>query len=135
MEVWKGIPGIAGYEASTEGRIRSVKTAGRTLRGRVFSPGIDLRGYRRVSLMVDGKSKTFGVHRLVCLTFHGEPPSAAHQAAHTRDPNPGNNAADNLRWATPRENASDQLVHGTRRRRYKNAGVKTWADLREWVRQ
>ncbi|WP_374198404.1 HNH endonuclease [Streptomyces sp. ISL-12] len=55
------------------------------------------------------------MHRAVCEAFHGPPPSTAHQAAHL-DGNPANNAASNLAWATPSENAAHCAEHGTAQR-------------------
>lgn len=51
-------------------------------------------------------------HRLVALAFLGAPPTPKHQAAH-RDGDRRNNRADNLRWATCRENHADRRAHGT----------------------
>lgn len=55
------------------------------------------------------------VARFLCEAFHGEPPTPAHQAAHW-DGNCANDRADNLRWATRRENYQDQVRHGTSKR-------------------
>lgn len=56
--------------------------------------------------------KTANVHRLVCKTKNGEPPTLDHQAAHNC-----NNAAccnwRHLRWATPLENIHDKFENGT----------------------
>lgn len=53
--------------------------------------------------------------RWMCILAHGEPPSSRHEAAH----NCGNARCVNpkhLRWATPAENSSDKLIHGTHNR-------------------
>ena len=52
------------------------------------------------------------VHRLVCEAFHGAPPKGRNHVAHwdgVRD----NNNVENLRWASPKENAEDRMRHGT----------------------
>lgn len=56
-----------------------------------------------------------GVHRLVCESFWGPPPSERHDAAH----NCGIPSCCNwkhLAWKTRIENKADELRHGTRRR-------------------
>ena len=47
------------------------------------------------------------VHRLVCLAFHGPPPSDQHTTVHHIDGDPRNNLPSNLCWATP----SEQVHH------------------------
>ena len=56
--------------------------------------------------------KRIDVHRLVALTFLGDPPSSRHLVAHA-DGNRTNNRVSNLRWATQSENLSDCRRHGT----------------------
>lgn len=63
------------------------------------------------------------VHRYVCEQVHGEPPSEIHQAAHSC----GNRRCVNphhLRWATPRENHADKIIHGTRQNGERNGFAK-----------
>ena len=63
-------------------------------------------------------------HRAVCRLAHGEPPTGSHQAAHSCGQghegciNPGH-----LRWATPKENAHDQVAHGTDPQGERNAAA------------
>lgn len=71
-------------------------------------------------------NRPFAVHRLVCIHFHGEPPSDQHQAAHTC----GNRKCCNwrhIRWASPTENNADKILHGTRQNGERNGNSKlTW---------
>jgi hypothetical protein len=63
------------------------------------------------------KYKTRSATRIMCEMAHGLPPSPKHQCAHSCGN--GHNGCINpqhLRWATPKENNADQLVHGTRPR-------------------
>lgn len=122
-EEWRPIPGFAGYEASSLGRIRSVDRVIRAptrwgtlsdkrLRGRIIRPAPGSGGYRR---FVAAGQVDVQVNRAVAIAFHGLPPSERHEAAHL-DGDKTNNRPDNLVWATPRQNASHMLVHDTRLR-------------------
>lgn len=89
------------YIAKDDGTIYS------TLTSRNLSPGRNSKGYYTVQLY-DGskpkKPKSHLVHRLICEAFHGSPPNADSQVNH-KDGNKANNAASNLEWVTPLENA------------------------------
>lgn len=121
-EVWNDIPGYEGwYQASSLGRVRSVdrrvghRGGGKALRrGRVLEKGRIWSGYEKVCLSKNGKPTTHSVHRLICTTFHGPPPSRWHHAAHA-DGVRDNNVASNLSWKTPVENEGDKKRHGTAR--------------------
>lgn len=127
IEIWKPVPGWEGlYEASSLGFIRSFdrvvlsisKNGVRrtwTSRGRILRPSITRKGYLGLALSRPGeRATTREVHRLVCLAFHGPPPTDIHHAAH-RNGKRTDNRAENLRWATPKDNQADQYAHGTRR--------------------
>jgi len=59
-------------------------------------------------------SKMRYVHREVCRAVHGEPPTEAHQAAHScGQGHAGCVNKRHLRWATPLENTKDKYKHGT----------------------
>lgn len=103
-ELWKVIPMDSGYEVSSIGRVRNVRT------GRILKPWLAGAGYLYVNLWRSG-IKT-GVHRLVAHAFLGDPPSPRHEVAHN-DGNPVNNCVENLRWATHAENQADIKKHGT----------------------
>lgn len=108
MERWLPIPDYCGfYDISSEGRIRSNRPGGkiRTIQFRGD-------GYPLIVLHLDGKPKTWLVHRLVCRAFHGEQPSDAHEVGH-RDGVRSNVREDNLRWVTKKENQGDRIGHGT----------------------
>lgn len=70
----------------------------------------------------DGRGRCSGsvspqAHRAMCILVHGEPPSDAHEAAHSCGK--GHEACVNprhLRWATPKENCRDKQTHGTEAR-------------------
>lgn len=107
-EEWKPIKSSSGiYEASSFGRIRRKLDNGET---RLIKP-FDSGGYLSVSISTNNNSQRKYVHSLVCEAFHGERPSKGHVVAHY-DGNSINNAPDNLRWATYKENEYDKKRHG-----------------------
>lgn len=108
-EVWRPIPGLADYEASSEGRIRRV-TAGRNKPAGSIVSQTNQR-YRMVRLFDSTGTRTIQVHRLVALAFHGQCKGDM-QVAHN-DGNAHNNRADNLRWDTASGNCADRRKHGT----------------------
>lgn len=109
-EVWKPIPRLLDYEASSLGRVRRA-TAGRNTPAGYVLAQTNMR-YRMVRLYDRSGTVTAHVHRLVALAFHGEPTTAAMQVAHN-DGDKHNNRPDNLRWATAAENCADRKIHGT----------------------
>jgi hypothetical protein len=121
---WRSIPGWPEYEISEFGTVRRVGPASGAKRGRILRPWRNPRtGYLQIGLWKGGKDTRFTVHRLVALTFLGEPPTPAHLVAHddgTRD----NNHWSNLRWATQRENMADTVRHGTHNRGRQNGQAR-----------
>ena len=104
-EVWKAVPGFAGYEVSDRGRVRSFRVP------RVLRAELNGRGHASVWLMNAGRAKRQSVHRLVLLAFRGPAP-AGHEGCHG-DGDLRNNALQNLRWDTHRNNMADKKRHGT----------------------
>jgi hypothetical protein len=63
---------------------------------------------------VNYKGKYWTASRLSCFLAHGEPPTSAHEAAHSCGK--GHLSCINpkhLRWATHEENMQDMVLHGT----------------------
>lgn len=70
----------------------------------------DRNGYGLITV----RNKTKSSHRFVCETMWGSPPSRIHQAAHScGNGHLGCVNPRHLRWATPSENQSDKVRHGT----------------------
>ena len=121
IEVWKPIPSLEGYEASSWGRIRAPErlvpcapwTGGENFRcipGGILTLRDSSNKYPYKVFSSRGKTKL--VNRVVCEAFHGQPPTDKHQAAHL-DGKPANNRPENLIWATQKENESHKVWHGT----------------------
>ena len=119
---WRPIPGWEGYyEVSSAGQVRSVRRCitnalgqVRWLPSRMLAPQPhSTKGYLHVNPARGGKAVSKSLHALVALAFLGPRPDGF-QVAHN-DGDPRNNAADNLRYATPSENEMDKWRHGTNR--------------------
>lgn len=94
------------YEVSSAGDVRNSRT------GRVITPHLKGCGqaYMRVDITrTDGKRHSM-VHQLVCEAFGGPRPDG-HEAAHLNG-NSLDNRAENLVWATPRQNQLHRLDYG-----------------------
>lgn len=72
------------------------------------------KGYGQIRF--DGKTRT--VHRLVCISAHGEPPTPEHEAAHScGNGHLGCVAKRHLSWKTVAGNAADRIAHGRQHNR------------------
>jgi hypothetical protein len=108
------------YRVGSDGSVWSRCPRGKAEKWRRLNPFANKKGYLRVRFR-DRKLRL--LNRLVCAAFHGEPPTARHEAAHL-DGGLANNAASNLAWKTPTENAADMVLHGTVNRGEKNGQHK-----------
>lgn len=105
---WKPIPDFEEfYQANTLGEIRSLHRG----KVRILKQGVYNEGYPVVVLSKNGEKKTCSVHKLVALTFLGNPKNG-HEIAH-KDGNKSNNSLSNLRYCTCSENNMDKHKHGT----------------------
>lgn len=105
------------YEIDNLGNIWSIKREkivnGRKYAwaGKKLSPFIDSNGYKYVNLGNGSTIKKIAIHKLVLLSFVGEP-NEKEIACHF-DGNKLNNSIENLRWGTSRENYLDSVRHQT----------------------
>lgn len=107
-ETWRSVPGYPGYEASTEGRIRSLL---REPGGRVLVARTDKGGYQIVGVRTRDGQKNRTVHSLVLLAFVGLRPEGMESRHLNGDP--ADNRPANLVYGTKSENARDKFHHGT----------------------
>lgn len=107
------VSGFSDYAVSSNGRVKRVIPDYRGRVDNIIKPYTATR-YATVTLYRNRTPYVVCVHRIVCAAFNGNPPSIKHQAAHN-DGDRTNNKSSNLRWATPSENESDKVAHGTSR--------------------
>ena len=125
MEEWRKIEGWDGYEVSSFGQVRSWKVCRRSpldALPRPVAPWVLPNGYHQVKLKDKGRKCNMYVHRAVMTAFVGPCPEG-NEVAHW-DGNKGNNKLENLRYATPVENAVDMLRHGNRQMGEKHYSTK-----------
>lgn len=118
---WKAVPIASGHEVSSDGRIRSIDRfidykdgRGRLAKGKEMKLSTDpgSKGYPRTTIRTDARGRvTFGIHQLVCLTFHGPAPTPRHEVRHLNG-DQLDNRAENLAWGTRAENMQDVITHG-----------------------
>jgi hypothetical protein len=98
MHEWKAVQGFSKYEANTSGQIRVIAS------GIIRLPHVRKEdGYYQLTLIDDFcKPYTTTVHRLIAETFIVNPEDK--RTVNHKDGDKGNNAVDNLEWATHKEN-------------------------------
>lgn len=112
----KPIPNCDGYFATSDGRIWSEKEKrykGKLRKTNRFLKPSTTTGYHCVKLTIDGQEKSFRVHRLIYLAFHGDIPKGL-QVNHINEIKT-DNRPENLNLMTPKENSN----WGTRIQRIK----------------
>lgn len=132
-EVWKDIPGYEGrYQASTEGRIRSVarkitqigrwgKPFTRRLKGQILSPGQYCKS-GHMSVVLGHGAPGSPVHQLILKTFAGPTPEG--QEVRHKNGNPKDNRLKNLVYGTRTDNILDVYRLGRAWRKLTTADVR-----------
>src|SRR5512139_349881 len=104
-EIWRVVPSVPGLLASSRGRVIVAPFIGPMPGGGTRQYG----GVARKGSWADTRyifvwgGKTHKVARLVCEAFHGSPSPEKNVCMHL-DENARNNAPENLRWGTQKEN-------------------------------
>jgi hypothetical protein len=121
LEEWRDIPKYEGYyQASSLGRVRSLKDRGRGKAGAILSPGINRLGYHFLLLSKASKKRCIFVHRLVLAAFVGE--RVIGTEVNHIDSNKANNRPQNLEYVTHRQN----MAHAVRNN-LMPAGDRHWS--------
>ena len=120
-EIWKDVFGYEGYyTVNNYGVVKTVECymlydskenkKHRTVPERYLKQH-EMRGYKRVVLSKNGKSRTIPIHRIVAETFICPSPVKEYQVNHI-DGNKANNHVSNLEWVTPKQNIEHAIKMG-----------------------
>lgn len=135
-EIWKDVPGFEGlYQASTEGNIRSLNYNGekgrvQNLKPRKYGKG-NYYKYYRVQLSNKAKNikkKEYQWGKIIALTFIPNPENKP--LVKYIDANATNNKPSNLKWATHKEVAIENIVD--KKIIYNGKSFKTEKELAEY---
>jgi hypothetical protein len=115
MEIWKDIEGYEkSYKISNLGRVKSLsRTIYRSdckelnIKERILKQHLHYKGYNKVSLSKDSKSKHFFTHRLVAKHFVSNP--NFYKEVNHIDGDKINNNYDNLEWCTHQQNVDHAI--------------------------
>lgn len=109
MEVFKDVIGYKGcYEVSNIGRVRSLKFG----KERILSIAIGNRGYKKVSLFLEGRRKDGHIHQMMAESFMGHVKCGLKIVVDHIDNDPLNNTISNLQLISNRENTSKDRKGG-----------------------
>ena len=120
--IWRNLNEIEGmeehtdYQVSNTGKVRSLKFG----KKKVLKPIVCASGYLQVGLCVNGKVKTFRIHRLVAMAFIPNDDMENKTQINHIDEIKTNNCVENLEWCTREYNNN----YGTRTERTAKAKSK-----------
>jgi len=109
IEQWRYIPGWPGYKVSSLGRIRRLERV--DILGRVWTEKFLRLHGRCVSVMRNGEYYDVQLAKLVLFAFVGPPPQGKELACH-KDDDVTNNAVENLKWGSKKDNWEDAVANG-----------------------
>lgn len=115
MEIWKDVVGYEGvYKVSNTGlvkRVANIRGVNLKYRSNYFLKPLDNgKGYLRIKLTNNGKSKRVMLHRIVAEAFIKNPlnKKCVNHINHIRT----DNRIENLEWCTHSENTLHAVKHG-----------------------
>jgi len=104
---WTAIAECNGiYYISNHGQVKSYKYGKERILKRVITP----KGYWKIDIWLNGKSRSITIHKLVALAFVSNPDNKP-QVNH-KDGDKLNNDFTNLEWVTPQENIQHAWQNG-----------------------
>lgn len=113
---WRDVPVCIDYEVSNAGNLRNKRN------GNVLKGSLSTKGYRVVYMASKGLRLRMTLHSLVMLAWIGPRP-AGMQIDHI-DGDRLNNAANNLRYVTPKQNIHATIARGAHAFGTKNGQAK-----------
>lgn len=106
-EKWAIIPGAScNHQISNTGKVKTFYLN----EEKIMKPSVDNCGYEKISISINGKRKTFTIHKLVALFFLPNPLDL--KEINHIDGNKRNNNVNNLEWCTRSENVSHAFLMG-----------------------
>lgn len=118
-EVWKDVVGYEGlYRVSNYGKVMTLGKYVATHNGtrihqrpsKELSQSMNIHGYMKVMLYLNGHRKEWAVHRIVALAFIENPENKP--CVNHIDNNRANNVVENLEWCTYQENSDWSRIQG-----------------------
>lgn len=121
-EVWRPVKGFENkLEVSNLGNVANINYRSRGER-RIVPQSLEVKGYHKISVCINGRPRTFKVHRLVAQVFIPNP--HGYKEINHKDENKANNAVDNLEWCDTAYNCN----YGTRNARHSKPVIGTLPD-------
>lgn len=124
MEIWKKIKDYPDYEVSNLGNVKSLKFN----KEKILKPSKDGKGYLKVALFKNGKSKTKKNHKLVAMAFLNHITNGYEIVVDHINNIPTDNRLENLQLITQRENVSKDIVNSSS----KYTGVSWYKRDNKW---
>lgn len=117
-EIWKELYGIDSfYRVSNMGRVKSIdRSVNHSRRGiklvkeLILKPAVRNKRYNTVTLHIEGKMKSFYLHRLVAMAFIPNPLNK--KEVNHKNGIKTDNRIENLEWTTRHENISHAEKNG-----------------------